>query len=76
MQFDGFCRAMFEIIDMEPIEVTENTILKDELEIDSLQMVSLVSGVADRFNIPFENFIVNADKLQTVGGLYSIVKGE
>jgi acyl carrier protein len=76
MQFDEFCRVLFEIIDMEPKEVTESTFFKDELEIDSLQMVSLISGVADRFNIPFENFIVNAEKLQTIGGLYSIMKGE
>lgn len=76
MQFNEFCRAIFELIDMELVNVTENSSFKDDLEVDSLQMVNLVLGVAERYNIPFERFVNESNAIQTVGGLYSIVKGE
>lgn len=74
MMFKEFSKTLFEIIDMEPISVSETTKFKDELEIDSLQLVNLVIAIAEKFNIPFEAFIQNTDKIQTVGGLYEIVE--
>lgn len=74
MKFNEFCNAMFSILEREPTLVSETTNLKDELEVDSLQMVNLVSSLADHYHIPFSLFIEKADKIGTVGGLYSIVK--
>lgn len=74
MVFKDFSKTLFEIIDMEPISVSETTKFKEELEIDSLQLVNLVIAVAEQFNIPFEVFIQNTDKIQTVGGLFEIVE--
>lgn len=74
MVFKDFSKTLFEIIDMEPILVSETTKFKEELEIDSLQLVNLVIAVAEQFNIPFEVFIQNTDKIQTVGGLFEIVE--
>ena len=74
MEFSDFSKIMFEILDMEPVAVLETTVFKEELEIDSLQMVNLVIGVAEHFNIPFEIFIQNSNKILTVGGLFQVVK--
>lgn len=75
MEFKEFSTAIFSIIDMEPVEVTKETDFKDELEVDSLQFVNLVIGAAEKFNVPFETFIQNTDKIQTVGGLYEVIIG-
>ncbi|MCM3390379.1 acyl carrier protein [Ureibacillus chungkukjangi] len=75
MEFSDFSKVMFEILDMEPVAVVETTVFKEELEIDSLQMINLVIGVAEYFTIPFETFIQNTNKILTVGGLFKVVKG-
>jgi len=75
MKFSEFSKIMFEILDMEPVAVLETTVFKEELEIDSLQMINLVIGVAEHFNIPFETFIQNSNNILTVGGLYQVVEG-
>lgn len=75
MEFRDFTKIMFEILDMEPVPVLETTVFKEELEIDSLQMINLVIGIAEHFTIPFETFIQNTEKILTVGGLYQVVKG-
>ncbi len=76
MKFNEFSKTLFELIDMEPILVLETTNFKDDLEVDSLQLVNLVIAIAEHYNIPFETFIQNTDKIQTVGGLFKIVEGE
>lgn len=75
MEFNDFSKIMFEILDMEPVPVLETTVFKEELEIDSLQMINLVIGVAEHFNIPFETFIQNTNQILSVGGLFKVVKG-
>lgn len=75
MEFNEFCRAIFQIIDMELVEVSETSSFKNDLEVDSLQMVNLVIGVAEKYEIPFERFVNDSDSIQTVGGLYEVVKG-
>lgn len=75
MEFSDFSKIMFRILDMEPVPVSEITEFKETLEIDSLQMINLVIGVAEHFKIPFETFIQNTNKILTVGGLYKVVKG-
>lgn len=75
MEFSDFSKIMFRILDMEPVPVLETTVFKEELEIDSLQMINLVIGVAEHFAIPFETFIQNTNNIQTVGGLFKVVKG-
>lgn len=74
MQFDEFCNVMFSLLDQEHIAVSETTSLKHELDVDSLQMVNLTTKMADHYQIPFSLFIENADKIDIVGGLYSIIK--
>lgn len=75
MQFSEFVIALFRIMDIEPVVIVETTNLKEELEIDSLQMVNLITGVAEHYEIPFEKFIENLEKIETVGGLFEVVKG-
>jgi len=73
MEFKEFCETMFFLIGMEPVQVIDTTILRDELDVDSLQMVNLATSLADHYHIPFSLFIEKADKMGTVGGLYEIV---
>lgn len=74
MKFNAFCEVMFNLLEREPVTVSETTNLKDELDVDSLEMVNLLTSLVDHYQIPFSSFIENADKLGTVGGLYSIIK--
>jgi acyl carrier protein len=75
MKFEEFCVAMFSLLEQEPVPVTETTSLRDELNVDSLQMVNLITSAEEYFNVPFEHFIENVDNIGTVGGLYEVVKG-
>ncbi|WP_138420405.1 phosphopantetheine-binding protein [Aquibacillus sediminis] len=75
MTFNDFCIVMFDLLEREQVEVSEVTNLKNELDVDSLQMVNLTTALADHFQVPFSLFIENADKTGTVGGLFNIVKG-
>ncbi|WEG12468.1 hypothetical protein PU629_20595 [Pullulanibacillus sp. KACC 23026] len=74
MTFDEFCLAMFSLLEQDSVHVCETTSLKEELEVDSLQMVNFISCLADSFNIPFDHFIENANRLNTVGSLYEVVR--
>lgn len=74
MNFNDFCETMFELLEREPSTVSENTVLRDDLDVDSLQMVNLATSLADHYVIPFSLFIEKADKIGTVGGLFEIVK--
>ncbi len=61
-------------MEIESVPVLKTTIFKEELEIDSLQMVNFVIRVAEYYGIPFEAFIQNTEKIQTVGGLFEVVE--
>jgi acyl carrier protein len=74
MKFEEFCVQMFELLEQDAVEVSEDTNLRDELNVDSLQMVNLATSLADYYKVPFSSFIVKADELNTVGGLYTIIK--
>jgi acyl carrier protein len=75
MKFEEFCAVLFSLLEQEPVSVSETTSLRDDLGVDSLQMVNLITDMADRFDVPFDHFIENVDKLDSVGGVYEIVKG-
>jgi len=74
MTFNQFCETMFNLLEREGENVSEGTSLKNDLDIDSLQMVNLASSLSDHYQTPFNLFIIHADKLHTVGGLFEIVK--
>lgn len=73
MKFNDFCETLFNLLEREPVPVSKSMNLRDELDVDSLQMVNLATSIADHYEIPFRLFIENADKIGTVGGLYEIV---
>lgn len=74
MKFNDFCDTMFNLLERESVAVSETTNLRNELDVDSLQMVNLATSLADHYEVPFSLFIEKADKIGTVGGLYEIVK--
>ncbi|GGH83202.1 acyl carrier protein [Pullulanibacillus pueri] len=76
MEFNAITKSIFEIIDMEPIPVNKTTSLKEELDVDSLQMVNLMTRLAETFDVPFARFIEHADLIDTMGGIYQIITGE
>nr|WP_106779507.1 phosphopantetheine-binding protein [Lysinibacillus timonensis] len=73
MTFNDFTKTFFELLELEENEVSEDTMLRDELNLDSLQIVNLTTSLADYYQISFSYFIENSDKIGTVGGLYKIV---
>jgi acyl carrier protein len=74
MKFNEFCTTVFDVLEKEEVPVSETTSFRDELDVDSLQFVNLVTRLADLYQISFNIFIENADKIGTVGGLYKVVK--
>lgn len=74
MKFDEFCIVLFSLLEQEVVPVTEETNLRDDLGVDSLQMVNLVTSMSDHFGVPFDRFIESVDKLDSVGGIFEIVK--
>ncbi|BDH60734.1 hypothetical protein MTP04_08640 [Lysinibacillus sp. PLM2] len=74
MIFNDFCNTIFNLLEREPIAVSKSTNLRDDLDVDSLQMVNLATSLADYYEIPFSLFIERAEMMSTVGGLYEIVK--
>lgn len=73
MTFNDFSKTLFDLLEQEQVEVSEDTNLRDELDVDSLQMVNLTTSLAEHYQVPFRCFIENVDKIGTVGGLYKIV---
>ncbi|THE10621.1 hypothetical protein E1I69_18265 [Bacillus timonensis] len=76
MTFKDFTKVMFDLLDLEEVEITETSSLRDDLNIDSLQMVNLTTSLAEHYKIPFRVFIENGNKIDIVGELYTIVTEE
>ena len=72
MRFNEFCKSIFEIIEIESENISESSSFKNDLDIDSLQMVNVVIGIAEKYEIPFERLVLNSEHIHTVGGLYNI----
>lgn len=58
--------------DVKPEDVTENSSLRDDLDLSSLQAVTLVMDLEDEFGVVIEDEEI--EKLSTVGDVLAIIQ--
>ncbi|WP_157800979.1 acyl carrier protein [Bacillus solitudinis] len=75
MTVDNLREVISEIANIPLKEIHEQSSFKDDLDIDSLQMVNLILEITTRFGIQLTSIESNED-LATVGNLYrSLLRG-
>lgn len=75
MTIDEFRQMIADISKVPVKQVQEHSSLRDDLGIDSLQMVNLIVEVAQRSGIELST-IESFNDVQTVGSMYgSLIKG-
>ncbi|MFC0433350.1 acyl carrier protein [Kutzneria buriramensis] len=62
-----------KIAEVDPLEVTPKTSLRDELDIDSLTMVDLVAQIQDDLGVQIED--EDLTRIRTVDDLVQYVRG-
>lgn len=58
--------------DLEPAQVTDATLLRDELDLSSMQAITLVMDLEDEFGIEVEDEALEA--LRTVGDVLALIE--
>lgn len=59
-------------LNLSDINITADTNLKTDLEMDSLEAVEIIMAIEDEFNIEIEDDLI--DKLSTVGDLVEYIE--
>ena len=72
MIFDKGRGIICEQFDLEPDQVTENTLLKEDLDADSLDLVDLVMSFEDEFQIEVPEEEVR--NIKTVGDIVKYIE--
>lgn len=72
MIFEKVRDIICEQFDLEPDQVTENTLLKEELDADSLDLVDLVMSFEDEFQIEVPEEEVR--NIKTVGDIVKYIE--
>lgn len=72
MIFEKVCKIISEQFDLEPEEITEDTLLVDDLDADSLDLVDLVMSFEDEFQleVPEEEI----ENIKTVGDIVKYIE--
>jgi acyl carrier protein len=69
MTFENFCSFIAANTHIPLEDITEMASFRDDLGIDSLQMVNLIVGITDEMAVPL-HAISGSNDLDTVGHLY------
>ena len=72
MIFEKVRDIICEQFDLEPDQVTENTLLKEDLDADSLDLVDLVMSFEDEFQIEVPEEEVR--NIKTVGDIVKYIE--
>lgn len=56
------------------IELSEDILLIDDLGFDSLQLINLIVGIEDAFQIKFADADMLFDRFNRIGDLYSLIE--
>ncbi len=72
MIFEKVCKIISEQFDLDPQEITEDTLLIDDLDADSLDLVDLVMSFEDEFQmeVPEEE----VENIKTVGDIVKYIE--
>ena len=72
MIFDKLVEIMMEHLSIQPQDITLDTLFKDDLAIDSLDLYDLVLVLEDEFNVEMPSERLN--EIETVEDLIRILK--
>ena len=61
-----------ENLNIDPQTITENMNLKEDLSVDSLDYITIVTELEDKYNLMFEDELI--DKINTVGDLIEYIE--
>lgn len=75
MTTNDFIELISNITRIPSDRITVNSNFRDDLGIDSLNMVNLFVGIAEETGISFNKFLI-ADNLYTIAGAYQFIKKE
>lgn len=59
-------------LNIDPESITENMNLKEDLSVDSLDYITIVTELEDKYNLMFEDELI--DKINTVGDLIEYIE--
>ncbi|KHD86324.1 acyl carrier protein [Heyndrickxia ginsengihumi] len=75
MSYDQFVGLIAKVSNIPINDIQRDSLFKNDLGIDSLQMVNLLIELSNHLGAPLDNIKSNED-LATVGSLYSIFSKE
>ncbi|TJY42853.1 hypothetical protein E5161_08425 [Cohnella pontilimi] len=72
MTFEAFCRFISDYTHTPLQEIKENASFRDDLGIDSLQMVNLIVGLTQEMRLGMD-VLAGSEDMATVGKLYQVL---
>ena len=74
MSYEKFSVVISEMTGVQVEDIKETSSFRDDLSVDSLQMVNLLIQLTERFGTSLDQIMIS-DDLFTVGGLYKAMQG-
>ena len=65
-------KIIAENLNIDQANITENMNLKEDLSVDSLDYITIVTELEDKYNLMFEDELI--DKINTVGDLIEYIE--
>lgn len=75
MRFEEFCLLISEISNLPLEKIERHASFRDDLNIDSLQMVNLIVEISSKYGLEVTKIQSN-DDLRTVGHMYESIMRE
>ena len=74
MIFDKLIEIMMDQLSIQPQDITMDTLLKDDLALDSLDLYDLIMALEDEFNIEINADNESLDEIQSIEDLIRLLK--
>ena len=75
MSFEEFCRIISEVSNLPIEKIERNSSFKNDLDIDSLQMVNLIVEITSKYGLEIAK-IQSSEDLKTVENMYKLITRE
>lgn len=70
---EKFNKVMMQVFETDMSNVKEETLLREELGIDSLRLVMLITAIEEEFEFEFEESDLDPNNLVNVGDILSLI---
>ncbi|PLR78206.1 hypothetical protein CVD25_01350 [Bacillus canaveralius] len=75
MSYEDFRHFISDVLNLPLEKIEKNSSLRDDLNVDSLQLVNLIVEVSSKYGIDYPRIQSNED-FRTVGNLYQMIMRE